>query len=159
MTKVQNIETSPGRPERPILSQRDDKLERSGFVRRLTDALVDPSNGRSTGVVVGITGQWGSGKSSILNLLSENIKLDYKDALVVRFDPWLISGRNDLVTQFIGELIRSIQREPRVKARLGAAVDILVKYGEHLAPVGGLWIPFLGSAINAVTRMLRESNR
>src|SRR2546427_11595454 len=92
--QVPSIQSSPGRPERPIVSQREDKLERAGFVQRLTDALINPSNGQATGVVVGITGQWGSGKSSILNLVSEKIKHDYEEALVVRFDPWLISGRN-----------------------------------------------------------------
>jgi KAP-like P-loop domain-containing protein len=54
----------------------------------------------------------GSGKSSILNLLSEAIKERHQHALVVRFDPWLISGRNDLISAFITELLRTIQGEP-----------------------------------------------
>ena len=35
------------------------------------------------------------GKSSTLNLVAERIQRDHKNAVVVRFDPWLISGRND----------------------------------------------------------------
>lgn len=159
MAKKQRIDISPSRPERPILSQQDDKLERGRFVQRLTDALINPNNRRSTGVVIGITGQWGSGKSSILNLVSEKIKVDYPHALVVRFDPWLISGRNDLVSQFISELIRSIQGEPQVAKRLANAVDILVKYGEHLAPVGGMWIPVLGPIIKFATNAYKNAKK
>jgi predicted KAP-like P-loop ATPase len=55
----------------------------------LARALVDPDTRRSTGIVVGVTGEWGSGKSSILNLVSEKIKREYPDGLIVRFDPGL----------------------------------------------------------------------
>src|SRR5436309_4284924 len=82
------LDPIPTRPERPIESSADDRLERSLFIERLASALVNPVTGRSTGIVVGITGPWGSGKSSILNLLREWIKARYEDALVVQFDPW-----------------------------------------------------------------------
>jgi putative protein kinase ArgK-like GTPase of G3E family len=70
----------PGTPERPILSAEEDKLERDPFVRRLASALVDGKTGKSRGVVIGITGSWGSGKSSILNLLRERLKADQPEA-------------------------------------------------------------------------------
>ena len=59
--------------------------------------------------------------------LSEQIRSDYDHALVVRFDPWLISGRNDLITQFISELIRTIKSEPKVAARFKVVTKILIK--------------------------------
>src|SRR5690349_7461474 len=89
------LELTSARPERPIECADADKLERDTFVRRLTDALINPNTNRSTGVVVGIVGPWGSGKSSILILLEEAIKSRYDSAIVVRFDPWLVSGRDD----------------------------------------------------------------
>lgn len=90
-----------GTPERPIESSTEDRLERDQFVRRLASALIDPKTKKSRGVVIGITGPWGSGKSSILNLLRERLKAGYPDAVVVSFDPWLVSGRNDLISEFI----------------------------------------------------------
>src|SRR5689334_829734 len=101
--------TSASGPERPIQRSDEDKLERGQFIARLTAALIDPATSKSTGVVIGITGPWGSGKSSILNLLQENIKAQYPDALIVRFDPWLVSGRDDLVAEFLGELTGTIK--------------------------------------------------
>src|SRR6266550_507177 len=98
-------------PERSIQSKAEDKLERSRFIERLASAVVNPTTRKSTGVAVGITGPWGSGKSSILNLLREHLKTQYPDALVVQFDPWLVSGRNDLIAEFLGELIGTINAD------------------------------------------------
>jgi hypothetical protein len=137
------------RPERPIASQKEDKLGRRDFVRRLMDALVSSKTKRATGIVVGITGEWGSGKSSILNLLSEQIKQGYPEALIVRFDPWLVSGRNDLISQFINELIRTI-RGTSGNARLEKVADTLSAYGEQLAPIGAIWVPLFGPAVKAL---------
>jgi hypothetical protein len=125
----------------------------------LTDALINPRTRRATGIVIGIAGEWGSGKSSILNLVHEKIRNEYQEAVVLRFDPWLISGRNDLITLFITELIRAIQGEPNAAKKLGNAVNILVKYGEHLAPLGGFWIPLLGPAVRALTGAYREAKK
>ena len=99
-------------PERPIQSHREDRLGREGFIRRLTGTLINESTGRSTGVVIGIAGPWGSGKSSLLNILNEHILATYPQALIVRFDPWLVSGREDLVGKFISEITGTINARP-----------------------------------------------
>ncbi|WP_439408615.1 P-loop NTPase fold protein [Bradyrhizobium sp. DASA03076] len=59
----------------------------------------------------------GSGKSSVLNLLRQHIKESYPQALVVSFNPWLVSGRNDLISEFISELIRTINADPKASER------------------------------------------
>src|SRR5262249_49345134 len=128
-------------PERPIQSSTDDKLERSQFVERLTSALVNPDTGKSTGIVVGITGVWGSGKSSILNLLREHVKAKYDDALIVRFDPWLVSGRNDLIAEFLGELIGTIKSDRKLIEKFKKLGATVAKYGAQLAPFSNLVMP------------------
>ena len=137
--------TRPGTPERPILSAEQDELERDPFVRRLASALVDRKTGKSRGVVIGITGPWGSGKSSILNLLRERLKADQPEAVVVSFDPWLISGRNDLISEFINELLATIKSEPRSAKKLKNLTNTITKYGEQIAPAVKLWIPVFGT--------------
>lgn len=146
-------------PERPILSQEEDDLSRGPFVRRLSNALINPDTKRSNGVVVRITGQWGSGKSSILNLLYEYIFDHYPDALVVRFDPWLVSGRDDLIAQFFSELLGTINQSPELKEKFAGIADMLQAYGEMIWPLieltlPGIWGNILGKGLEVSKKTL-----
>ena len=109
---------------------------------------------KATGVIIGITGPWGSGKSSILNLLDSCIKENHPDAIVVRFDPWLISGRNDLISEFIAELIAELQQTPDGKTRFKAAISRLVDYGNTPSPLATL-VPY-GTAVKDALKMARD---
>lgn len=46
---------------------------------------------------VGVFGSWGTGKSSLLNIIEAELRADpaTKDAIVVRFDAWLYQGYDD----------------------------------------------------------------
>lgn len=151
------ISSSPGRPERPIEQAREDALGRMNFVRRLADALIDKNTKKSRGIAIGVTGAWGSGKSSVLNLLRLHIKGIYRNALVVTFDPWLVSGRNDLISEFIGELIRTINADPHASERLKKIGQTIAKYGEYIAPVAATWVPLLGPLIKGGSSVIKEA--
>lgn len=123
--------TSP--QDRPIEFETDDQLDRGPFVDSLVRALlVDQRNEkgdivgrRSTGYVVGLTGRWGLGKSSVLNLLSE--KLDAMDHVVVAlFNPWLFRGRDELVAGFFNSLRTALGRSQAEEAR--ALVKLVDRY-------------------------------
>lgn len=46
-------------------------------------------------VSVGVFGNWGAGKSSLLKLIEENLERDEKDWIVIKFDSWLYQGYDD----------------------------------------------------------------
>jgi predicted KAP-like P-loop ATPase len=58
----------------------------------------------------------GQSKSSILNLFHEHLKTRYREALIVSFNPWLVSGTNDLASKFVAELL-GINMEPISRQR------------------------------------------
>lgn len=67
----------------PIQTRAEDRLERARFVelmRVITDFEQRPK-------VVGLYGRWGSGKTSVLNLLESEL-LSRPNVVVVRFDGW-----------------------------------------------------------------------
>lgn len=155
--RAEAVSSSPGQPERPIEQASEDALGRMNFVRRLADALIDKTTAKSRGIAIGVTGAWGSGKSSVLNLLRQHIKDTYPQALVVSFDPWLVSGRNDLISEFIRELIRTINADPQASAQLKKIGATIAKYGEYVAPVAATWIPLLGPVIKAGSGLIKEA--
>lgn len=54
------------------------------------------------GLVIGLEGPWGSGKTSLLNLTKRY--LDNQNFIVKIFNPWLTSDRMSLVTEFFRTL-------------------------------------------------------
>ncbi|MBX9802014.1 MAG: KAP family NTPase [Caulobacteraceae bacterium] len=135
--------------ERPITEAGQDRLARSTFVANLTNALISPTTRRSAGVVMGITGPWGSGKSSILNLVNADILKRYPDAVIVRFDPWLVSGRDDLISIFLRELTAAMGTSKRAE-NLRKAIEALDGYATQVAPLIDLLIPNAGKGLKAV---------
>jgi predicted KAP-like P-loop ATPase len=152
------VEPHLGIPERPIRAFDEDRLERDQFVRRVASALVDGETRKARGVVIGITGPWGSGKSSILNLLRERLKADNPDTVVVSFDPWLISGRNDLISEFINELLATIKSDPKVARKLKSITSTFAKYGRLLEPAAGYVNPMAGAALKFTTNVAEIFN-
>lgn len=143
--------TQVGKPERPIQSVAEDQLHRLPFVSRLVDALISPVTGKANGVVIGVTGPWGSGKSSILNMLAEQIAIKYDGAHVVRFDPWLVSGRNDLITEFLRELLSTFNPGNQLQKSI---IEKVSKYGALLAPVANLAAVGAGTLVESGAKTL-----
>jgi predicted KAP-like P-loop ATPase len=119
----------------PIETANDDKLGRKTFVRALAKALATFSAQDS--FVVGIHGKWGTGKSSILNLLVEQIerdngsKTEVEKLHVMRFNPWNFSDQNQLVFQFLRQFRAHLKGNRKEFKDLLASLD---DYAEALAP-------------------------
>ena len=66
-------------PDSPITRRKDDELGRAAFAKALAKA-VQEFDGEDS-FVVGIHGKWGTGKSSVLNLLVEELERVSTDRL------------------------------------------------------------------------------
>jgi len=89
-----------------------------------------------------------------LNLLDDYIAENYPEAIVVRFDPWLISGRNDLISEFIAELIAELRRASNGKRRFKTAITKLVGYGNTLSPLANL-LPY-GAIVKDTLKIAKD---
>lgn len=96
----------------------DDKLGRLEFAKRVAKELCGWRNKES--LVVSLNGDWGSGKTTLINLIlyyiEEQSKAEGKKApLVVRFNPWQWSGQ-DLITQaFFSEIGKKFRTSPAIE--------------------------------------------
>ena len=95
--------------DKPIETEKDDFLGRKRFSQHLGKALLDWKEKES--LVIAIYGEWGSGKSSVINLASENIeKSDYKNKpTIIEFNPWIFSEENSLGEHFFNEIAKELE--------------------------------------------------
>ena len=86
--------------DHPIKDASGDTLQRTelaeSFARRV---LALPA---SRGLVIGVFGPWGSGKTSFINLARPAFQVH--DIPVLDFNPWMFSGTKQLVERFFAEL-------------------------------------------------------
>ncbi|MEP2472581.1 MAG: P-loop NTPase fold protein [Paracoccaceae bacterium] len=131
--------------EDTALKARDrDRLGFGEMARHLASSFLQ--NDLSRGFVVGVEGAWGSGKSSLVNLALEELSQQTGGPRVVRFAPWLVGNRNELLAQLFSELepvilesVPATERE-ETKAILGryAQVSSGLAAVADLAEIGGL---------------------
>ncbi len=95
-------------PDRAAESIDEDLLSWKGHVDRLVDAIVRPPSIHS--FVVGVRGGWGTGKSTLLNLVREKLKKNHaNDITIFEYSPWLSPGE-DHVVNFFDELEKTVRR-------------------------------------------------
>lgn len=127
--------------DNPISTSSEDLLQRSKFVERIVREIdmIDASQG----YVLAVMGQWGSGKTSVLNLVKE--RLSNSETILVEYNPWLLSGVEELVDGLFREINAKLNKKG-VKYR--AAIDKLIGYGEMLTPLTS--VPVVGTWANGV---------
>jgi len=104
----------------PITKIEQDELGHWPLAQELASAIRISSP--QAGFVLGIEGGWGSGKSSIANLVEHDLcSQEPKRHKIVRFNPWLIGTRDQLLGELFGQLIRAA-------AELGAPPNVNAKF-------------------------------
>jgi len=95
--------------DKPIEKEEDDFLGRARFSHHLGNSLLDWEETES--LVIAIYGDWGSGKSSVINLARESIeKSNAKDKpTIIEFNPWLFSEQDNLSEHFFNEIAKELE--------------------------------------------------
>ncbi len=122
----------------PITKPEDDLYERGEFCSLLADELCLREDMPS--VVIGLEGDWGSGKTSCINLAKTRLikkqkdEKDYtKKPILVTFNPWRISTLDSLVEGFFLELASAIGTLDAAKVK-NVARGIL-SFAKYLSPI------------------------
>lgn len=87
----------------PISDEAEDKLGFMSMACQLASALAQ--NDFPRGFVIGVEGSWGSGKSSLVNLALERLERMDGGPVVIRFSPWIVGNRNELLQQLFSDFM------------------------------------------------------
>jgi predicted KAP-like P-loop ATPase len=85
--------------DKPINKISEDILGRGKFSKELAQAIVKADSSES--LVISLNGDWGSGKSSVINMVKDECVNTFKDNVkVVNFNPWYYTDRQNLILKF-----------------------------------------------------------
>jgi predicted KAP-like P-loop ATPase len=92
----------------PITDDTQDILGRRGFVQDFHKQIEKfPSE---DSFVFGLNGPWGSGKTSVLNLLKNRLRND-EDTILVDFNPWYFQSPETITRRFYESISEAINRQ------------------------------------------------
>ena len=137
-------------PDFPITKSSDDKLNRGSFADNLAELLVLPSF--PTPFSIGLYGKWGSGKTSLLNMVLEKVESRSSNTVILRFNPWLCSDPGQLVSQFFKQLASKLQMKEPAGERVSKA---LIQYSEVLNPVFSLLSGTEAAGVRMIAKIIR----
>ncbi len=124
--------TIPG--DNPIRRPEEDALGRATIARTFSQQVL--ALDATEGVVVGVLGAWGSGKTSFVNLA--RVEFERASVPILDFNPWMFSGTEQLVESFFVELAAQLKIRPGL-AEVGKDLE---DFGETFSGMG--WLPLVG---------------
>lgn len=83
------------------------------------------TNDKNLPITIGLYGDWGSGKSSILKILEEELKKD-EDTVVVYFDGWSFESFDDAKMALIQGIVDALEKEEKFFEKVKDKKDDLV---------------------------------
>ena len=140
----------------PIDKCEEDLLSRREFSRNLSSSIYNYEY--DEGLVIGLFGKWGSGKTSVINMVTEELKQivvgeenrNKKKPIIVNFNPWNYPKHGDLMMLFLHNLRSRICKEEGItKKKIG---EIMSEYTEALELC--TLVPIIGSALTPVLKVL-----
>ena len=139
--------------DNPIRCPEDDTLGRADVAQSFARQVL--SLDASEGIVVGVLGPWGAGKTSFINLARSHFS--ESGAPILDFNPWMFSGTEQLVEAFFSEIMAQLQ----VKQGFDELVKEIEAYAGVLSwlkvlPVVGPWVESGAATTKLLGRVLRR---
>ncbi|WP_133271088.1 KAP family P-loop NTPase fold protein [Hymenobacter radiodurans] len=123
-----NLDRQHRATDRPLNDPLHDDFQRGSFAQRIADTLISRVNPDS--IVIGMYGSWGEGKSTVLNFIRHELGRVTDKVVVLNFNPWRFTDETQLLTNFFGELAKTIDRQLLTPGQRAAKLA-----AEYVAPL------------------------
>ncbi|MEP2639265.1 MULTISPECIES: P-loop NTPase fold protein [Roseobacteraceae] len=165
--------------DRALENEGEDKFGFVGMAKRLAPSIVEASKG--DGMVIGLEGRWGSGKTSLLNFLRTELVAAQDEGIhTITIAPWLNGDTSSMVASLLEPMAAILKskenaiaaadgvQENAAKEKMAEVGQLLRDYGPKtargiasVANVAGYFVPggqllgdALGAAANAADQLM-----
>ncbi|WP_286911863.1 KAP family P-loop NTPase fold protein [Flavobacterium sp. UBA4197] len=109
--------------DKPIQGEEEDSFNRRGLAKDIAKRINNTSNSRS--FAIGILGEYGSGKTSFINLIGS--QLDVNTTSFMEFNPWSVEGKSNIQEDFFDILSTRLYKiDPKISG-------LILDYSRKLA--------------------------
>lgn len=142
--------------DKAIESSEQDLLGRVTFSKQLGEAIYKYDG--KDGLVLGVFGKWGTGKTSILNMVVNEINyLSYNDdesPIIVNFSPWNYTDKDNLISLFFRVLKNRLNMDKyeETRKKIGKA---LTDYSDALDALA--LVPIVGSGLATILKAIAKA--
>lgn len=126
--------------DREIRKRSEDSFGRSSYADRAAELIASVHTWEDS-AVFGLTGQWGSGKTSMLYMIDEALVEAHPDYKVVRFTPWATNDVAGVLADFYSSIASALPTN-----RVADARKLFGSLLKMAAPAGKL-VPFAGELV------------
>lgn len=155
-----SADETPLADDRPLTDISQDALGYTEFAHVVAEAI--RAVPRERGAVLALNGEWGSGKSTVLNFAERLLAQRYPQEFnVIRFNPWLFSGQQDLVMTFLQHIGTELPKSvgDRVRPYLAQIATLVGSAPTQYAGVArlvGRWIDRKPSVVSLKSKVEAE---
>lgn len=86
-----------------------DDLKFAPFASRVAQGILNYAQNET--FIVSLEGEWGSGKTTLINFIKEDLKNKREKVEILDFNPWLITGIEQIIKVFFDELIKVLSSD------------------------------------------------
>ena len=113
------------------------------------------TNVKNLPITIGLYGDWGSGKSSVLKILEKELE-EYKDSIVIYFDGWTFESFDDAKLALIQGIVDELEKSEKFKEKVkDKAEDIVNAFSKLKRSIN--WIRILKVTAKSAIPVLSAS--
>jgi len=117
--------------DKPVENSEQDRFQRYGFSKRIAETI--KQRDAEEGIVIGIYGAWGEGKTSVLNFIQKELNKD-DTILQISLNPWRYNDEETLIKNFLKKIATVLGKElENKKEKFGGFIE---KYGSFGSIIG-----------------------
>ncbi|HAF95184.1 MAG: hypothetical protein A2X34_08815 [Elusimicrobia bacterium GWC2_51_8] len=133
--------------DKPIQEPGDDLFGRWPFAKRMAEIIRhwdDPAS-----LVIALYGEWGEGKTSILNLMAHSLK-DSKGTTILGFNPWRLGDEQQVLREFFRVIASALGKSISEKTTRTHVADLFEKYGKCLSAIPEPSVSIFGKLLTSL---------